>query len=152
MSKISQLGPILADETASNDLFVMVNRAQGDDGTKNITRSELVKALQKDPFTNINITGGNIANVTMSNSTINTSTLQSPAINSPSITGGTINNATFNTGTINNSALNQPLFGNLNEYSSPLDNDDEFILRDAQSGSTVTIKFSDLNLEISEKM
>lgn len=152
MSKISQLGPILADETASNDLFVMVNLAQGENGTKNITRSELTKALQKEPFTNINITGGTISNVTMSNSTINTTSIQNPAISNPTISGGSISNATFNTGTINNSALNQPLFGNLNEYSQPLDDNDEFILRDSQSGSTVTIKFSDLNYEISEKL
>jgi hypothetical protein len=152
MSKISQLGPILADETASNDLFVMVNLAQGDNGTKNITRSELIKALQKEPFTNINITGGTISNVTMSSSVINTSSIQNPTIGNPAITGGTVNSATINTSLINNSALNQPLFGDLNEYSAPLDNDDEFILRDAQSGSTVTIKFSDLNFEISEKM
>lgn len=152
MSKISQLGPILADETASDDLFVMVNLVQGDDGTKNITRSELVKALQKEPFANINITGGTLKNSTISSSVINSSSLQSPSVNTPVISGGTLTGSAFNVGTINNSALNQPLFGDLNEYTAPLDDTDEFILRDAQSGSTVTIKFSDLNYEISENI
>jgi hypothetical protein len=152
MSKISQLGPLLADETASGDLFVMVNLVQGDDGTKNITRSELAKALQKEPFNNINITGGTIRSVTMSNSVINTTSIANPTITTPTITGGSISNATVNTSTINNSALNQPIFGNLNEYTPPLDDNDEFILREAQNGSTVTIKFSDLNYEIAEQL
>jgi hypothetical protein len=152
MSKISQLGPLLADETASSDLFVMVNLVQGDNGTKNITRSELAKALQKEPFTNINITGGTINNVTMSNSVINTTSIASPTISNPAITGGSISSATINTSTINNSALNQPIFGNLNEYAAPLDDNDEFIIREAQNGSTVTIKFSDLNDEIAEQL
>ena len=152
MSKISQLGPILADETASQDLFVMVNLAQGDDGTKNITRSELTKALQKDPFTNINITGGNISNVTMASSVINNTTIQNPTINVPTVSGGTISGSAFNSGTINNSVLNQPSFGTLNNYTAPLDDADKFILKDAQSGSTVTINFSDFNYEIAEQL
>jgi hypothetical protein len=152
MSKISQLGPIQADETASNDLFVMVNLAQGDDGTKNITRSELVKTIQKEPFDNINITGGNISNVTISNSVINTSTIQDPNITNPNITGGSLSGSSFNVGTINNSILNQPLFGDLNEYSAPLNDDDEFVVKDAQTGSTVKINFGDLTTEISEQL
>ena len=46
MSKISELGPITGANTRSEDLFVIVNLVQGDDGTKNITRKELVEALQ----------------------------------------------------------------------------------------------------------
>ena len=41
MSKISELGPIKGANTRSEDLFVIVNLIQGDDGTKNITRKEL---------------------------------------------------------------------------------------------------------------
>jgi hypothetical protein len=58
MSKISELGIITGSETSSNDLFVTVNLLQGDDGTKNITRKELVNAIQREAFDAINITGG----------------------------------------------------------------------------------------------
>ena len=147
MSKISQLGPILADETASQDLFVMVNIAQGDDGTKNVTRSELVKVIQKEPFNNINITGGNITNtglsgVSVSSSTINTSTINNTALNSPTINGGTITGSTLTDFSIDG----------LDNYTSPIADTDEFILKDVSSGETVKISFADFNFEISEKL
>ena len=66
MSLISELGPITGANTRSEDLFVIVNLIQGDDGTKNITRKELVQALQFEIFNNIKITGGTISNVIMS--------------------------------------------------------------------------------------
>lgn len=147
MSKISQLGPILADETASQDLFVMVNIAQGDDGTKNVTRSELVKVIQKEPFNNINITGGTITTtalsaVSLSSSTINTSTINSPTVNNPTINGGTLNGSDLNDFTISG----------LTNYTSPIADTDEFILKDVSSGETVKISFADFNFEISEKL
>ena len=43
MSKISELEPIKGANTRSEDLFVIVNLIQGDDGTKNITRKEKFK-------------------------------------------------------------------------------------------------------------
>ena len=46
MSKISDLEQISGANTKSNDLFVMVSLDQGDDGTRSITRDELLKALQ----------------------------------------------------------------------------------------------------------
>lgn len=61
MTKISQLDPILGNETDSDDLFVTVSIAQGEQGTKNITREELVRAIQRETFTDITITGGSIA-------------------------------------------------------------------------------------------
>ena len=51
MSKISELGPITGSNTRTEDLFVIVNLVQGDDGTKNITRYELVEAIQYEVFT-----------------------------------------------------------------------------------------------------
>ena len=70
MSKISELGPITGANTRSEDLFVIVNLIQGDDGTKNITRKELVQALQYEVFDRITITGGSISSVRIFNSTI----------------------------------------------------------------------------------
>lgn len=75
MSKITELGRIVGANTKSRDLFVTVNLDQGEDGTKNITRRELVQAIQQEAFDNILITGGNIfdVNITDPNITINDS-------------------------------------------------------------------------------
>jgi len=91
MSKISELGPITGANTRSEDLFVIVNLIQGDDGTKNITRRELVQAIQYEEFNRITITGGSISGVNMFNSTLS---------------GVTINDSIYNRGTINDSELN----------------------------------------------
>lgn len=74
MSKITELGRIVGANTKSRDLFVVVNLDQGEDGTKNITRRELVQAIQQEAFDNILITGGNIfdVNITDADITINT--------------------------------------------------------------------------------
>jgi hypothetical protein len=63
MSKISELGSILGQSTKSRDLFVTVNLDQGEDGTKNITRAELVNAIEQEVFDNIKIEGGYIQDV-----------------------------------------------------------------------------------------
>lgn len=152
MSKISQLGPIIAEETSSEDLFVIVNIAQGDDGTKNLTRAELVKTIQKEAFNNINITGGTAANITLTNTVINSSTINNPNISTPAISGGTISNPTVNNGNINESTLNNVSFGNINSYIAPLEDDDEFIIKNSLTGAAETIKFSDLNFEIAEQL
>ena len=68
MSKISELPPITGANTRSEDLFVIVNLVQGDDGTSNITRKELVQAIQYEIFDRITITGGTISGVVMSDS------------------------------------------------------------------------------------
>lgn len=81
MSKISELGAITGNNTRSEDLFVTVNLAQGDDGTKNITRYQLVQAIQYEDFDRINITGGNIADVNMRDSVIDDTTINDPNIN-----------------------------------------------------------------------
>jgi hypothetical protein len=147
MSKISQLGPILADETASQDLFVMVNIAQGDDGTKNVTRSELVKVIQKEPFNNINITGGTITTTALSAVSVSSSTIASSTIN-----GSTVNNPTINGGTLSGTNLTNFTMSGLSNYTAPIADNDEFILKDVSSGQTVKISFADFNFEIAEQL
>ena len=95
MSKISELGPIKGANTRSEDLFVIVNLIQGDDGTKNITRKELVQALQYEIFDRITITGGNISGVRIFNSTIDDNVMNDNEFN-----GGTINFTTILTSDI----------------------------------------------------
>lgn len=147
MSKISQLGSILADETATDDLFVTVNIARGDDGTKNITRAELVKAIQLEAFNNINITGGSITGVNVAASGVTTST-----VNSSTINASTVNNSTFSGGTITGATLTNFTLSGLNSYAPPLAEGDEFIVKDVSSGQTVKISFEDLNYEIAEQL
>lgn len=70
MSKITELGNITGSNTTSRDLFVTVSLDLGENGTKNITRSELINALQEEDFDNISITGGNLSNVSLTNTPI----------------------------------------------------------------------------------
>lgn len=70
MTKITDLEKISGDKTKSRDLFVMVSLDQGEDGTKSITREELLKALQNEPFFDIDIQGGVVANTPISNPNI----------------------------------------------------------------------------------
>lgn len=147
MSKISQLGSILADETSTNDLFVMVNLSQGDDGTKNISRGEMVKALQLEPFNNISITGGNITNTNVTATNISTANISSSNITTSSITS-----STFSGGTVTGSSLTNFTLSNLNSYTAPLDDADEFILKEASTGQTVKINFAEFNFEIAEQL
>lgn len=71
MTKITELGRIAGLNTKSRDLFVVVSLDQGEDGTKNITRKEVIQALQLEVFDNITITGGTISNVDLNNVDIN---------------------------------------------------------------------------------
>lgn len=81
MSRISELGPITGAATRSGDLFVTVNLSQGDDGTKNITRAELVNAIQSEIFDSIKIDGGDyIRNIPIENPTITVDTAFSTPI------------------------------------------------------------------------
>lgn len=110
MSKISELGPITGANTRTEDLFVIVNLIQGDDGTKNITRKELVAAIQYEIFDRITITGGSISNVIMFNSTLNDVTINSSDFNNgnidnSTITGSTIDESDFSNGTGNNNVF-----------------------------------------------
>jgi len=130
MAKISELGAISGANTRSEDLFVIVNLVQGDDGTKNITRKELVQAIQYEEFDRINITGGKISgvvmrdsrldNVVIDNSDIEDTTFVRGSIDATVITNSTANNisitysdfidgAIYN-GTANNVTINQSQF------------------------------------------
>lgn len=81
MSKISELGSITGSNTRSDDLFVTVNLVQGDDGTKNITRAELVNALEQEIFNEIKIDGGSyINNMPINDPNISVSTEFTPNI------------------------------------------------------------------------
>jgi hypothetical protein len=78
MTKITELGKILGTNTKTRDLFVVVSLDQGEDGTKNITRREVIQALQLEEFDNITITGGTISDATMNNVDINIDEQYSP--------------------------------------------------------------------------
>ena len=136
MSKISELGPIKGANTRSEDLFVIVNLIQGDDGTKNITRKELVAAIQYEIFDRITITGGNISGVRIFNSVIEDNTMNRNIFNvgqiytsqiyTSEIVGGsmvgtavanvTIDGSDFSNGTGNNNVFTNTIvdFGALN--------------------------------------
>ena len=129
MSKISELGPIKGANTRSEDLFVIVNLIQGDDGTKNITRKELVQALQYEIFDRITITGGTISNVTISRSTIednvmNRNEFNEGEIDSSDITGGTMVGTDITGVTIANSTIETSDFsdgtGNNNVFTNTI--------------------------------
>jgi hypothetical protein len=78
MTKISELGRIVGSNTKSRDLFVTVSLDQGEDGTKNITRRELVQAIQQEIFDNIQIEGGTIDNTVMTDNNMNISVPYTP--------------------------------------------------------------------------
>ena len=90
MSKISELGSITGANTRSEDLLVIVNLVQGDDGTKNISRKELVQAIQYEIFDRITITGGTISGVAMSDSTLDNVTIDNSNIEDTDWIRGTI--------------------------------------------------------------
>ena len=105
MSLISELGPITGANTRTEDLFVIVNLIQGDDGTKNITRKELVQALMFEIFNRIQITGGNISNVAMTTSTLSAVTISDSTFSGGIISGSQINDVTIETAVANNMTI-----------------------------------------------
>jgi hypothetical protein len=131
MSKISELGRITGSNTKSRDLFVTVNLDQGEDGTKNITRAELVNAIELETFDHIKIDGGDY-------------------INNVPISGSTITTSTFTGGTIVNSQLNDPNININEEFAPDISNTDYFYLKDVSLGRTVAISYEDLYKEISK--
>tara|TARA_R110000868_G_scaffold83300_8_gene235186 strand:+ start:660 stop:11768 length:11109 start_codon:yes stop_codon:yes gene_type:complete len=152
MSLISELGPITGINTRSEDLFVIVNLIQGDDGTKNITRKELVQALQLEIFNRITITGGTISNVTMTNSTlnsveINSSTFSNGVINASTLNDSTIEEATANNVTMTSSVITESEFNDGTGNNVVLTNstiDDSTIVNSSANNLTITSSdFSD---------
>jgi uncharacterized protein YjbI with pentapeptide repeats len=130
MSKISELGPITGANTRTEDLFVIVNLIQGDDGTKNISRRELVSAIQYEIFDRITITGGSISNVVMFNSTINNVEINDSVYNNGFMTGTaiadvTIDNSDFSNGTGNNDVFTNSFIDN-SDFSNGTGNNNVF--------------------------
>ena len=129
MSKISELGPIKGANTRSEDLFVIVNLIQGDDGTKNITRKELVQAIQYEIFDRITITGGSITNVTITRSQIDNNTMENNTfsdgdIEDTDIVDGTMVGTELSAVTIANSEITDSDFsdgtGNNNVFTNTI--------------------------------
>jgi hypothetical protein len=136
MSKISELGKITGANTKSRDLFVTVNLDQGEDGTKNITRAELVNAIELEVFDNIKIDGGDyIRNVPINNSTI---------------TNSIVNTSVINDSVMNNSVINDPNINVTTDFSPRITEDDYFYLKDVSLGTTVAMSYSQLYNEIAE--
>ena len=121
MSKISELLPKEGARTKSNDLFVTVDVEAGDLGTKNITRRELVQAIQQENFNSINITGGNIDNVNITNSTFD-----NPILDQPDIVGL------------------PALIGDLRD-------EDTFLLTDVSSDTLVSFSWASFQEELAEQ-
>ena len=174
MSRISELRPIQGNRTRSNDLFVTVNLETGDLGTRNITRRELVNAIQQENFNAIRITGGNISDttirnsdlidVTISNPIINEPTLDSPILNNPNVNSGifnsitiqdsTISNTTFNNGQINNALIANPIINNGQINDSDIADstfsDGQINDSDILGGTATNIELIDPELELTE--
>lgn len=115
MSKISELGSITGANTRTEDLFVIVNLVQGDDGTKNITRKELVQAIQYEIFDRITITGGSITGTTIFENIINDNVMNDNEFNRGSVNDTDINRAdiddsSFDNGTANNVEITNSSF------------------------------------------
>lgn len=119
MTKISELGKITGASTKSRDLFVTVSLDLGQQGTKNITRAELVKAIQLEDFDDINITGGSATNISVSNSTLTDVNLSSPNVS------------------------------DLGEFTSPISDDDFLLLKNVSSNTVVAFSYADLKNELS---
>ena len=126
MSKISELGRITGANTKSRDLFVTVNLDQGDDGTKNITRRELVNGIQQEIFNSIKVDGGDYIN------------------NIP------MNNVDITNSTITNSNIIDPYITVSEQFLPSISDEDYFYLNDASLGETVAISYSQFYNEIAE--
>ena len=161
MAKISELPPITGANTRPEDLFVIVNLVQGDDGTSNITRKELVQAIQYEIFDRITITGGTISGVEMRDSRLDNvridnsdiedtdfvrgsiqdteifdSTANNITITSSSFTDGQIFDSTANNVVITNSELNDSTANNVVITNSELND---------STGNNVVLTNSELN-------
>jgi len=115
MSKISELGSITGANTRTEDLFVIVNLVQGDDGTKNITRKELVQAIQYEIFDRITITGGSITGTVifenvMNDNIMNDNEFNRGSVNDTDINRADIDDSSFDNGTANNVEITNSSF------------------------------------------
>ena len=125
MSKISELGSIKGSNTRSEDLFVIVNLIQGDDGTKNITRKELVDALQYEIFARITITGGNISGVRIFSATLDNNVLSDNQIINGTMEGTDITEVTIDTAEAKNITMSESEIAN-SDFSEGTGNNNIF--------------------------
>ena len=150
MSKITELGPITGSNTRPEDLFVVVNLVQGDDGTKSITRRELVQAIQFEEFDRIQITGGNISDVVLSDSDIDSVVIENSEFNNGSILDSSATNlslttSTFDLGDITNSEFSSGTLDDVDGITVRLSNseiiestlDDVSIINSTLEDSTI---------------
>ena len=131
MAKISELPPITGANTRTEDLFVIVNLVQGDDGTSNITRKELVEAIQYEIFSRITITGGNISGVIMRDSRIDNVEIDNSEIEDTAFIRGSIDDTVFTNSIANNITIGSSSFSDGEIFDSTANN--------------VTITFSDFS-------
>ena len=110
MAKISELPPITGANTRTEDLFVIVNLVQGDDGTSNITRRELVEAIQYEIFSRIKITGGTISGVVMSDSRLNNVEIDNSEIEDTIFRRGSIDDTVITNSDANNIVMTYSTF------------------------------------------
>lgn len=110
MSKISELPPITGANTRTEDLFVIVNLVQGDDGTSSITRKELVQAIQYEIFDRITITGGTISGVLMSDSRLENVIIDNSNIEDTNFVRGSIDDTVITNSDANNIVITYSSF------------------------------------------
>ena len=110
MAKISELPPITGDNTRTEDLFVMVNLVQGDDGTSSITRKELVQAIQYEVFDRITITGGDISGAFIHDLRIDRVIIDNSDIEDTNFLRGTIDDTEITDSTANNIVISYSSF------------------------------------------
>lgn len=58
MPRITELQAITGQETDSQDLFLVVDLSAGSSGTKHITREQVVRGLEEEPFNNLQVFSG----------------------------------------------------------------------------------------------
>ena len=110
MAKISELPPITGDNTRTEDLFVIVNLVQGDDGTSSITRKELVQAIQYEVFDRITITGGDISGAFIHDLRIDRVIIDNSDIEDTNFLRGTIDDTEITDSTANNIVISYSSF------------------------------------------
>lgn len=135
MSKISELGSITGANTRTEDLFVIVNLVQGDDGTKNITRKELVQAIQYEIFDRITITGGTITGTTIFENVINDNVMNDNEFNRGQMNDTDVNRVDIDDSVFHDGELLDSTANNLAITNSSFD----FGTMETVTGNNVTL-------------
>ena len=146
MAKISELPPITGANTRPEDLFVIVNLVQGDDGTSNITRKELVQAIQYEIFDRITITGGTISGVEMRDSRLDNVRIDNSDIEDTDFVRGSIQDTEIFDSTANNITITSSTFTDGGIFDSTANN---VVITNSElndsTGNNVVLTNSELN-------